>query len=76
MAARTRLVGKRSFVRSLVTGLLDVSTPPPITLRSDGDFRGDRHMSADLDVLLRRVANRDRDAFAAFYDQTSSRVYG
>ena len=33
-------------------------------------------MSADLDVLLRRVANRDRDAFAAFYDQTSSRVYG
>ena len=33
-------------------------------------------MTADLDALLRRVAQRDRDAFAAFYDQTSSRVYG
>lgn len=33
-------------------------------------------MTADLDALLRRVAHRDRDAFAAFYDQTCSRVYG
>lgn len=33
-------------------------------------------MTADLDTLLRRVAQRDRDAFAAFYDATSSRVYG
>ncbi len=34
-------------------------------------------MSApDLDALLRRVAQRDRDAFAAFYDATRSRVYG
>ena len=32
--------------------------------------------ASDLDALLRRVARRDADAFAAFYDQTSSRVYG
>ncbi len=30
----------------------------------------------DLDVLLRRVARRDADAFAAFYDATRSRVFG
>ena len=30
----------------------------------------------DLDALLRRVAQRDREAFAAFYDATRSRVYG
>lgn len=33
-------------------------------------------MTADLDGLLRRVGHRDRDAFAAFYDATRSRVYG
>ena len=30
----------------------------------------------DLDALLRRVAHRDREAFAGFYDATRSRVYG
>jgi RNA polymerase sigma-70 factor, ECF subfamily len=30
----------------------------------------------DLDALLRRVARRDADAFAAFYDDTRARVYG
>lgn len=30
----------------------------------------------DLDVLLRRVARHDAEAFAAFYDNTRSRVYG
>jgi RNA polymerase sigma-70 factor, ECF subfamily len=34
-----------------------------------------RHGS-DLDGLLRRVALRDADAFAALYDHTRSRVYG
>jgi RNA polymerase sigma-70 factor (ECF subfamily) len=33
-------------------------------------------MTGDLDVLLRRVARRDAEAFAAFYDATRSRVYG
>ena len=33
-------------------------------------------MTADLDALLRRVAQRDVDAFAAFYDDTRARVYG
>ena len=33
-------------------------------------------MSSDLDALLRRVARGDRDAFAAFYDHTKTRVYG
>ena len=32
--------------------------------------------STDLDGLLRRVAQRDADAFAAFYDATRARVYG
>ncbi len=32
--------------------------------------------SSDLDALLRRVAHGDDAAFAAFYDQTKSRVYG
>jgi RNA polymerase sigma-70 factor, ECF subfamily len=33
-------------------------------------------VTTDLDDLLRRVAQRDVDAFATFYDQTRSRVFG
>lgn len=33
-------------------------------------------VTTDLDVLLRQVAERDVDAFAALYDRTRSRVYG
>jgi RNA polymerase sigma-70 factor (ECF subfamily) len=33
-------------------------------------------VTADLDTLLRRVAQRDVDAFAAFYDDTRARVFG
>ena len=33
-------------------------------------------VTMDLDVLLRRVARRDADAFAAFCDATRSRVFG
>ena len=33
-------------------------------------------VTADLDALLRQVAQRDVDAFAAFYDNTRARVYG
>ncbi len=33
-------------------------------------------VTADLDVLLRRVARQDADAFAALYDATRSRVFG
>ena len=33
-------------------------------------------VTADLDALLRRIARRDADAFAAFYDDTRARVYG
>ena len=33
-------------------------------------------VTADLDALLRRVAQHDADAFAAFYDDTRARVYG
>ncbi|WP_183468459.1 sigma-70 family RNA polymerase sigma factor [Mycolicibacterium iranicum] len=35
-----------------------------------------RLVTAELDALLRQVARRDADAFATFYDQTRSRVYG
>ncbi len=37
---------------------------------------GPPRVSSDLDALLRRVARRDTDAFAAFYDRTRTRVYG
>ena len=37
---------------------------------------GPRRLSSDLDALLRRVARGDRDAFAAVYDLTNTRVYG
>lgn len=33
-------------------------------------------VTAELDALLRQVARRDVDAFALFYDQTRSRVFG
>ena len=33
-------------------------------------------MTADLDALLRRVAQRDVEAFASFYDHTRARVFG
>jgi len=36
---------------------------------------GPRH-STELDALLRRVAQRDAEAFAALYDATRARVYG
>ena len=37
---------------------------------------GPRRLSSDLDALLRHVAQGDRDAFAAVYDLTKTRVYG
>lgn len=37
---------------------------------------GPAPQSRDLDALLRRVARGDRDAFAAVYDLTKSRVFG
>ena len=37
---------------------------------------GPARPSGDLDALLRRVARGDRDAFAAVYDLTKSRVFG
>lgn len=33
-------------------------------------------VTAELDALLRQVARRDAEAFAAFYDLTRARVYG
>ncbi|WP_245906155.1 sigma-70 family RNA polymerase sigma factor [Mycolicibacterium palauense] len=33
-------------------------------------------VTSDLDALLRRVARRDTDAFAQFYDATRARVFG
>jgi RNA polymerase sigma-70 factor (ECF subfamily) len=37
---------------------------------------GPARLNSDLDALLRRVANGDNAAFAAFYDHTKTRVYG
>lgn len=44
-----------------------------VTLTPAARLRG---VTADLDALLRRVAQRDVEAFAAFYDSTRARVYG
>ena len=57
-----------------MTRLLD----RPVTLRSDGtDNDGHETVTtADLDALLRRVAQHDADAFTALYDATRARVYG
>jgi RNA polymerase sigma-70 factor (ECF subfamily) len=35
-----------------------------------------RGVTADLDALLRRVAEQDVEAFATFYDNTRTRVFG
>lgn len=58
----------------VVTDLLD----RPVTLRGDGtEYEGSGPVTtADLDSLLRRVAQHDSDAFAALYDATRARVYG
>ena len=49
--------------------IVNVVTTPvlPSTLRG---------VTADLDAMLRRVAEQDVDAFAAFYDHTRARVFG
>jgi RNA polymerase sigma-70 factor (ECF subfamily) len=45
----------------------------PARLRHDDRIAA---VTSDLDALLRRVAQRDVDAFAAFYDHTRARVFG
>jgi RNA polymerase sigma-70 factor (ECF subfamily) len=58
------------------------TTPGKGTMTAGADRLGYRSMTrssrhrSDLDALLRRVADREADAFATFYDRTSSRVYG
>ncbi len=54
--------------------------PPPvngsmITMPESG-LSSMRSVTADLDALLRRVAQRDVEAFAALYDHTRARVFG
>jgi RNA polymerase sigma-70 factor (ECF subfamily) len=49
-------------IENIVTTLAFASTLPGVT--------------ADLDALLRRVADQDVEAFAAFYDDTRARVFG
>ena len=58
--------------------LLNRSLDLPVTLPVNGsDHEWLRQVTtADLDMLLRRVAQRDSEAFAALYDATRSRVYG
>ena len=61
-----------------VTQVLDRVTDGAVTLPGNGfdDERSRPVTTVDLDVLLRRVGNRDAEAFAALYDATRSRVYG
>lgn len=47
-----------------------------LDVRFDGWPQWIAAMTTDLDVLLDRVARRDTDAFATFYDHTKARVYG
>lgn len=71
-------MGGGPLIGRIVTELLD----RPATLRINGiDHERSKPVTgpigaADLDALLRRVAQRDREAFAAFYDATRSRVFG
>jgi RNA polymerase sigma-70 factor (ECF subfamily) len=41
-----------------------------------GSMTRSPQVESNLDVLLRRVASQDTDAFAAFYDHTRARVFG
>ncbi len=41
-----------------------------------GSMSGSPQVNEDLGALLHRVADRDTDAFAAFYDHTRARVFG
>ena len=68
------MVGNAPFVGDVVTQLLDY----PAKLRVDDTrYHGQAPVTtADLDALLRRVAQHDSSAFAEFYDATRSRVYG
>lgn len=62
------------FMGDVVIGLFAF----PATLRDDVTEH-ERHepvSAPDLDVLLRRVGQRDQEAFAELYDATRSRVYG
>lgn len=58
--------------------LLDRRLDRPDTLPVNGTPNERRWpvSSADLGALLRRVAQRDSEAFAALYDATRSQVYG
>ncbi len=50
---------------------------PPVRLPLDDPISdGVPAVTSDLDALLRRVARRDTDAFAQFYDATRARVFG
>lgn len=59
---------------TVVTDLLD--RPATLRLRDADDEGPGPVTNTDLDALLRRVAQHDAGAFAAFYDATRSRVYG
>ncbi|GAA1660914.1 ECF RNA polymerase sigma factor SigK [Mycolicibacterium murale] len=62
---------------------MTLADSPPVPLRESARDCASRTappvilmLVTDLDVLLRRVARGDADAFAQFYDLTRSRVYG
>lgn len=59
-----------------MTLLLDRRFDGPVTISGNVSNNPWPALTADLDVLLRRVAHRDAEAFAALYDVTRSRVYG
>jgi RNA polymerase sigma-70 factor (ECF subfamily) len=69
---------RRPLAGTAVTQVLDRVTDGAVTLPGIGsDNERPRPVTTvDLDVLLRRVGNRDAEAFAALYDATRSRVYG
>ncbi|BBX68475.1 sigma-70 family RNA polymerase sigma factor [Mycolicibacterium psychrotolerans] len=54
-----------------MTSTLDVASEARLTAAARLPL-----VTAELDALLRQVARQDVDAFAAFYDQTRSRVFG
>ena len=67
--------GRGPFTGTVVTLLLDRRLDGPVTLSDNVSDDAWSALTADLDALLRRVAHRDHEAFAALYDATRSRVY-
>lgn len=76
-ALPSRTAGMAGNSRRATTPRIDeLLTTLPIGTVSCSTMTGPAPLTVDLGSVLLRVAQQDADAFAAFYDRTSGRVYG